>query len=158
VHDRFDDLRKAFADLISNQRLAAARAAPRIPVVQRLMQTQSLSPDQLSNSELVAAVKRLLRSEHATTAQLVAHLGELDERRLYLAEGYSSLFKYCTDALSMTEDETFFRIHAARTARQYPLVLEMLAAGSIHLTTVRLVSSHLTTANAPELLAAVAGK
>jgi hypothetical protein len=122
------------------------------------MQTQSPSLDLLSDSDLVAEVKRLLRNEHEATAQFVAYLGELDERRLYLAEGYRSMFQYCTDVLSTSEDETFFRIHAARVARQFPAVLGMLAAGSIHLTTVRLISSHLTAENATELLSAVAGK
>jgi len=122
------------------------------------MQTLSPLPAHLSDSDLVAAVKKLLRREHEATAQLVAYLGELDERRLYLAEGYSSLFKYCTDELSMSEDETFFRIHAARTARRFPAILDMLAAGSIHLTMVRLISSHLTADNAGDLFAAVAGK
>jgi hypothetical protein len=135
-----------------------AVGVPRIPVIEEFMQTHTPSPDQLSNHDLVAEVKRLLRSEHEATAQLVAYLGELDERRLYLAEGYSSLFKYCTDALAMSEDEAFFRIHAARTAHRFPGVLAMLADGSIHLTTVRLISSHLTAENANELLAAVAGK
>jgi len=122
------------------------------------MQTQSPSPDQLSNSDLVTELKRLLRNARQATAELVAYLGELDERRLYVSEGYPSLFKYCTDALAMSEDETFFRIHAARAARRFPALLEMLAAGSIHLTTVRLVSSHLTAENASDLLSAVSRK
>jgi len=122
------------------------------------MRTQFPSPDQLSNSDLVAQLKRLLGNEREATARFVAYLGEVDERRLYLAEGYSSLFRYCTGALAMSEDETFFRIHAARVARSFPVILDMLAAGAIHLTTVRLISSHLTAENESELLSAVSGK
>jgi len=103
-------------------------------------------------------MKRLLGRERHATSMLIVYLGELDERRLYLAEGYSSLFQYCTAALSMSEDETFFRIHAARVARRFPAILGMLEDRLIHLTTVRLISSHLTEENASELLTAVAGK
>ena len=54
------------------------------------------SVSQLSNQELLARVKSLAEGERQATAALIAHLAELDERRLYLAEGCSSLFTYCT--------------------------------------------------------------
>ena len=47
---------------------------------------------QLSDTELIAQVKHLAEREREATASLIAHLAELDERRLYLAEGCSSLF------------------------------------------------------------------
>jgi hypothetical protein len=122
------------------------------------MQTPIAAPAQLSNPDLLAEIRRLAHGERDATARLVAHLAELEERKLHLAEGYSSLFDYCTGALGMSEDEAFFRMRAARVARQYPAVVDMLAAGSIHLSTIRLVSAHLTAENAGELLAAVAGK
>jgi hypothetical protein len=42
---------------------------------------------QLSNDDLLARVKHLAGRERAVTAALIAHLAELDARRLYLAEG-----------------------------------------------------------------------
>jgi hypothetical protein len=53
----------------------------------------------LSDDELLATVKRLAMSERRATAALLRSLIELDVRRLYLGEGYSSLFTYCTQAL-----------------------------------------------------------
>jgi hypothetical protein len=50
----------------------------------------------LSNEELLAEVTSLAARERGATAALVASLAELDDRRLYLGEGYSSLFTYCT--------------------------------------------------------------
>src|SRR2546425_6061042 len=44
-----------------------------------------------------------------------------------------------------SEQETYNRIAAARAARRFPVTLELLADGSIHLTTVRLLAPHLTT-------------
>ena len=49
---------------------------------------------------------------------------ELDARRLYLGEGYSSLFTYCTQALHLAEGAAYNRIETARAARRFPMVLE----------------------------------
>ena len=57
---------------------------------------------QLSDDELVARVKHLAERERKATASLIAHLAELDERRLYLAEGCSSMFTYCTGVLHLS--------------------------------------------------------
>jgi hypothetical protein len=112
----------------------------------------------LSDAELVARMKSLVARERDTTAQLVAHLAELDTRDLHLREGYESLYVYCRDALGLSEWEAYNRIEVARAARRYPVILEMLAAGAIHLTAVRLLSPHLTPANHREVLDSARGK
>ena len=61
------------------------------------------------------------------TANLVAHLAELDARRLYLGAGFPSLFTYCCGSLGLSEHETYNRIEAARVGRRFPRVLELLA-------------------------------
>jgi len=81
------------------------------------------------------------------TALLIVHLAELDARRLYLFEGYSSLFAYCTEVLRLSEHAAYGRIEAARAARRFPVLLEMLADGSVTLTTVGLLASDLTAEN-----------
>ena len=115
-------------------------------------------PSRLSDTALLAEVLRLARSARATTVSLVAHLAELDARRLYLGAGFSSLFTYCTAALGLSESETYNRIEAARAARRFPLVLDRLADGSLNLTTLRLIARHLTAANHEELVAAASGR
>ena len=112
----------------------------------------------LSDGELVARVKSLAAREHDATAFLVAHLAELDTRDVHLRAGYGSLFAYCRDALALSEHEAYHRIEAARAARRFPVILEMLAAGSVNLTTVRLLVSHLTVANHRDVLESVRGK
>ncbi len=106
----------------------------------------------LSNQELVARVKHLAQREREVTASLIAHLAELDERRLYLAEGCSSLFTYCTQVLHLSEHAAYGRIEAARAARRFPVVLERLGEGSVTLTTVGLLAPHLTPENHRALL------
>lgn len=101
----------------------------------------------LSNDELLARVKHLAAREREATVCLIAHLAELDQRRLYLAEGYSSLFTYCTEVLHLSEGAAYRRIEAARTVRKFPIILEMLEQGSVNLTTVNVLAGHLTEEN-----------
>ena len=110
------------------------------------------APARLSDTELLAAVAQLAARERDVTVALIAHLAELDARRLYLAEGYPSLFTYCTQALHLSEHAAYGRIEAARAARRFPVLLEHLADGSITLTTVTLLAPHLTAENHRDLL------
>jgi hypothetical protein len=115
-------------------------------------------PSHLSDDDLVAQVKSLARCEREATASLLAYLGELDARRLYLGAGFSSLFTYCCEVLHLSEPAAYNRIEAARAARRFPVILGMLGEGALSLATVRLLSSHLTADNHQELLAAATGK
>jgi len=107
---------------------------------------------QLADCDLLASVRRAALDERSATRHLIALLSELDARRLYLGEGFSSLFTYCTQALQLSEHATYNRIEAARAARRFPVIFELLEAGSVTLTTVRLVAPHLTEANHRALL------
>jgi hypothetical protein len=118
------------------------------------MNTQLASIAALSNTRLLAQVKHLARHEREATAKIVAHLAVLDERRLYLGEGCSSLFAYCTRVLHLSESAAYGRIQAARAARRFPVVLEKLTSGALNLTTLGLLAPLLTAANHIELLVA----
>jgi hypothetical protein len=83
---------------------------------------------------------------------VIALLAEVDSRRLYLGQGYSSLFTYCTQALHLSEHAAYGRIEAARTARRFPTILVMLAEGAVTLTTITLLGPHLTDENHHSLL------
>src|SRR5438045_1771081 len=81
----------------------------------------------LTDSQLLTEIPRLARGEREATVGLIAHLAEFDARRLFEGEGLSSTFRYCVEVLRLSEDAAFNRIEAARAARRYPVVLEMLA-------------------------------
>jgi len=70
----------------------------------------------LSDTDLLSAVKRLAANERHATVELVAQLAEMDARRLYLGEGCSSLFTYCTQVLHLSEHAAYARIEAAHAA------------------------------------------
>src|SRR4030067_2517459 len=84
----------------------------------------------LSDDALLAQVKQLAAREREATVALIAHLAELDTRRLDLAEGCSSLFTYCTQVLHLSEHAAYGRIEAARAAREDPGLPEMGRGGS----------------------------
>lgn len=112
----------------------------------------------LSDAELLARVGELAASERSATALLIAHLAELDTRDAHLRAGHGSLFTYCRDVLGLAEQEAYNRIAVARTARRFPVVLELLESGALHLTAVRLLGPHLTPANHLEVLRQARGK
>src|SRR5687768_3833033 len=106
-----------------------------------------------SDEQLLAAVKRLAATERRATAALIRSLMELDARRLYLSEGCSSLFTYCTQVLHLAEGAAYNRIEAARAARRFPLIIDGLVDGSLTMTAVRLLAPHLTADNHRAVLA-----
>jgi hypothetical protein len=112
----------------------------------------------LSDQALLAETVRLADRERAATARLVAALAEVDARRLYLGEGCSSLFVYCTRVLHLSEHAAYGRIEAARAARRFPIILERLEDGSLTLTAVGLLAPLLTADNHRALLHAARHK
>jgi hypothetical protein len=61
--------------------------------------TQLKALTHLADTDLVARVKTLVGRDRGTTAEIVAHLAELDTRDVHLRAGYRSLFAYCRDVL-----------------------------------------------------------
>src|SRR6267378_1923714 len=101
---------------------------------------------EVSDSELQGRLKRLLCDDGRTEARIVAHLAEVDARRLHLF-GAPSLFQYCLVELGFSESEAWYRICAARTARKFPVVFELLEKRELHLTAIALLSKYLTHEN-----------
>jgi hypothetical protein len=112
----------------------------------------------LSDAELLRRVVSLAGREREATVELVGHLAELDARKLHLAEGYGSLFAYCTGALGLAEHAAYNRIEAARLSRRFPAILDLLADGSLNLSTARLLAPHLRPDNFESVVARARGR
>jgi hypothetical protein len=106
----------------------------------------------LSDQQLLEQVATLATREREATARLIAALAEMASRRLYLAEGFSSLFTYCTQALHLSEDAAYNRTRAAGAARKWPVIVQLIADGSVTVTAVRLLAGLLTEENHQQLL------
>jgi hypothetical protein len=105
----------------------------------------------VSDDQLVAGLGSLIQACRRVTARVIAHLAEVEERRLHLRAACSSMFVYCTERLGMSEDEACRRIDAARIARRYPLAYRLLDAGELTLTVLCLLKDMLTLENHAEL-------
>jgi hypothetical protein len=114
---------------------------------------EELRLDGMSDERVLERVEVLVKRANETTAELLAYLAEVDRRGLYLGEACGSLFAYCVERLHMSEAAAGKRITAARTARRFPLLFEMIAKGDVHLSGVTLLAPHLTEENHAELLA-----
>ena len=108
--------------------------------------------ESLSDDELLRGLADLLRQSRRAESDLVAHIGEVETRRLYAREASPSMFVYCTDVLHLSEAEAYLRITAARAARQHPVLLHMLADGRLHLSGIAKLAPHLTPLNRDLLL------
>jgi hypothetical protein len=106
----------------------------------------------VTDPELLSEVTRAAADERFATTRLIALLAELGTRRLYLGEGCSSLFTYCTQVLHLSEHAAYSRIEAARCARRFPQILDLLAESAVTLTTIGLLAPHLTATNADDVL------
>lgn len=104
--------------------------------------------------ELAAAIAR----EDIHMAVVLDHIAEYDERRLYVPAGYPSMFAYCVDVLHRSEEAAYKRIRAARAARRFPAIFDMVADGRLHLSGVVLLAAYLTEHTAHGLLEAATHK
>ena len=118
-----------------------------------------LATSHFSNRELLHDFDTRVAHNHADLAILLTRIAEIDERRLYLPEGYPSMKAFLLRRMRLpTENAAYKRLTVARLARKYPGVLLALADGRLHLTAVLMLGNHLTSANADELVAAAVDK
>jgi hypothetical protein len=122
------------------------------------MQTGEWDLKALSDNELLRSVVALVGSERQVLARIVAHLVEVEDRRLHLRLGFSSMFDYCLRRLALSEGEAFRRVTAARLARRFPAIFALLAEGDLHLSALCLLRDHLTQDNHRELFEAASRK
>ncbi len=112
----------------------------------------------VSDAVLLRDLAALVARDRLTTAVLLAHIAEVDARRLYVPAGFPSMHAYCVDELRLSEDAAFKRIRAARVGREFPALFAALAEGRLHLAAVCLLAPHLTRENANELIEAATHK
>ena len=101
----------------------------------------------LSDAQLLDSLKTLCGQGRVVLARLLAHLVEVEERRLHLEAACPSMFQFCVQRLGMSEDEACRRIHAARLARRFPDLLVRIERGDLTLSTMALLQDALTEAS-----------
>ena len=111
-----------------------------------------------SDEQIIEQITRARSDERRSLTRVLRLLDEVDRHMLYAELGYPSLFQYCVRELGYSTDETYFRIGVARVGRRFPLMLEMIDRGELHLTGAARCAPQLTRENHRELLASVAHK
>src|SRR5262245_65999675 len=110
------------------------------------------SMSHLAPRTLRANVLETVSSNRRSSAVLLAELGEIDSRKLYVPYGHSSMMAFCRNELGFDEDAAEKRICAARACRRHPALFPSSADGRLSLSKVLLLAPHLTTENADDLL------
>jgi 5-methylcytosine-specific restriction endonuclease McrA len=106
----------------------------------------------IPDDELLRRLAELMGQSRRIEADILAHIAEVEERRLYAREAFPSMFAYCMDVLHLSEAEAYLRIWASRASRKHPMLLTMLADGRLHLTAITRLAPYLTPENRDGLL------
>jgi 5-methylcytosine-specific restriction endonuclease McrA len=94
----------------------------------------ALNLKQKTDNVLVADLKALVVKERETLTEILNYLIEVENRRIYLARGYSSLFAFLTSELGYSESAAQRRIEGMRLLRDLPEAEEKIEKGELSLT------------------------
>lgn len=94
-----------------------------------------------SNETLLTDLKQMVVEERKLLTEILHHLKEVEDRRLYLERGYPSLFAFATEELGYSEAAAQRRILAMRLMREVPEVEEKVKTGKLSLSVASQVQS-----------------
>ena len=112
----------------------------------------------LKDGQLLEKFGILVRQEREAVTEVILHLSEIDRRKLYAAEGYSSLFSYCVEKYHYSESAAYRRIQTARIYPRFPEILKLLKEGKLNLVTLSLLEPHLDHIHGKALMDKALGK
>jgi hypothetical protein len=107
---------------------------------------------------LVGRLVEIHKHERSLLVELLRYLAEVDRRKTVLAQGFPSLFVFCTEVLGLTKASAFRRTTAARLLARFPVVAEYLADGRLNLTTLVELRDVLDETHLIEILDRAAGR
>jgi len=93
-----------------------------------------------TSHDVRASLIRSIQKEHAATGQMLRCLSEYDSRRLYLGDGFASLYSFLTQGHGYSEGAAMRRIITARFGKRYPEVFVMIDRGDLSLTVTALTA------------------
>lgn len=90
----------------------------------------------LTDKALLFDTKELARIGRENTVQLLFHLKEIDNRKLYSDLKFPSLYEYCSKELKLGEASAQKRIVTARLLNEIPDISSKIEKGSLTLTNI----------------------
>ena len=88
----------------------------------------------LTDQDLLVAMEHLVQQERELLTSVLAHLREIERRRLFCDLGFPSPFAYAVEKLRYSHDQAFRRISAMRLLKEIPELGQKLETGSLTLT------------------------
>lgn len=107
----------------------------------------------LNEHALMKGLSSLVQQDARTTAEVLAFIAEIDQRKLWAKYAFPSMFAFCVERFHMSEAIAAKRIRAGRAACRFPLIFAMIERGELHLSGVHQLARHLTEENHKEVLA-----
>jgi len=99
----------------------------------------------LSEVQLLTQTKTAALTEQSATFALLEYLCEIDQRRAYASELYSSLFDYLVRGLNYSESQSAERVAAVRLMRQNEEARESIQTGKLTLTSAAQIQRFIQT-------------
>jgi hypothetical protein len=76
---------------------------------------------------------RIARTERKITTLVLKHICEIEERRLYLEQGFDGIYSFLTKGLGYSEGNAYRRVQSARLLREMPELENKIEEGSLNL-------------------------
>jgi 5-methylcytosine-specific restriction endonuclease McrA len=114
--------------------------------------------DRLSGGQAGALLLNCRAAERRSLIAILVLIVRIEQTRTHLQEGFSSVFAYCLQRLGYSESAAGRRIAAARAARKFPALLELLRTGQVSLCVAARAAGVLTPQNHAQILPQLRGK
>lgn len=112
----------------------------------------------VKNKDLLDNFSKAVVQERHAVYRVIVWLSEIDRRRLYAREGFSSLFAYLQVVHHYSEGAAYRRIKVARLSQTFPNIIRLLKEGKLSLMNISLMARHLTKENEESLVEQLIGK
>ena len=94
-----------------------------------------------SNEVLITDLKQMVSEERRLLTEILHHLKEVEDRRLFLERGYPTLFTFATECLGYSEAAAQRRIQAMRLMKDVPQIEAKIKTGKLSLSVASQVQS-----------------
>lgn len=97
----------------------------------------------MNNQSLFSRIKKLVATERRIGIQILECLYEIERRKAYAELKYDGLFTYCVKELEFSDSQAYQRIQAMRALKEIPELKPMIQSGSLSISSVSKVQTHL---------------
>lgn len=90
----------------------------------------------MTDQDITSNLRKLIENERKTTSEILCLINLVEDRKIYLARGYSSLCKWLVKEFKYSETSANRRIQTARVLRLVPSIRQDISSGRQNITNV----------------------